>query len=188
MTVYDSVNSPTQESELLYRFSQISRSVLSYALLIAFAFITIFPFVWMLSTSFKSQQAIFSLPPELIPDLLGKEGMWDNYTEILTKHNFVRYTFNSFFVATSAALGQVVTSSLAGFAFARLKFRGKNIIFAILLSTALIPVEVSIIPEFLLGAKVFDPLLSFHRRLDGYLCAAHYPLFHGGNFRHILNA
>ena len=161
MTVYDSVNPPTQQSEFMHRLSQISQNVLSYGLLIAFAFITIFPFVWMLSTSFKSQQAIFSLPPELIPDLLGKEGMWDNYTEILTKHNFVRYTFNSFFVATSAALGQVVTSSLAGFAFARLKFRGKNIIFAILLSTALIPVEVSIIPEFLLGAKVFDPLLSF---------------------------
>jgi multiple sugar transport system permease protein len=144
----------------LYSVLQVGQTVLTYALLIGFAFLTIFPFLWMLSTSFKSQQAIFALPPQLIPDLLFKDGMWDNYSDVLTKHNFVRYTFNSFFVATSAAIGQIITSSLAGFAFARMEFRGKKIIFAVLLSTSLIPVEVSIIPEFLLGAKVFDPILA----------------------------
>jgi multiple sugar transport system permease protein len=144
----------------LYSVLQVGQTVLTYALLMGFAFLTVFPFLWMLSTSFKSQQAIFALPPQLIPDLLFKDGMWDNYSDVLTKHNFVRYTFNSFFVATSAAIGQIITSSLAGFAFARMDFRGKKIIFAVLLSTALIPVEVSIIPEFLLGAKVFDPLLA----------------------------
>lgn len=144
----------------LYQALRISQTAFIYALLLAFAFVTMFPFLWMLSTSFKSQQAIFTLPPQLIPDLLFEEGMWDNYSEVLTRHNFVRYTFNSFFVATSAAIGQIITSSLAGFAFARMEFRGKRILFAVLLSTALIPVEVSIIPEFLLGAKVFDPLLA----------------------------
>lgn len=149
------------QSEALHRVLGILQTVLMYGILIGFAFVTIFPFLWMLSTSFKSQQAIFALPPELVPDLLFKEGMWDNYSEVLTRHNFLRYTFNSFFVATSAAIGQIITSSLAGFAFARMEFKGKKIIFAVLLSTALIPIEVSIIPEFLLGAKVFDPLLEF---------------------------
>ena len=144
----------------MFTILQWSRKGLSYLVLTTFAFLTIFPFLWMLSTSFKSQQAIFTLPPQLIPDLLFKEGMWDNYVDVLTRHNFVRYTFNSFFVATMASFGQLATSSLAGFAFARMAFRGKNIIFAILLSTALVPVEVSIIPEFLLGAKVFDPILA----------------------------
>lgn len=143
-----------------YAILNIARKSLSYIILTIFAFLTIFPFLWMLSTSFKSQQAIFTLSPQLIPDLLGEPEMWDNYSDVLTQHNFVRYTFNSFFVATMAAIGQIITSSLAGFAFARMDFRGKNLIFAILLSTALIPVEVSIIPEFLLGAKVFDPLLA----------------------------
>lgn len=143
-----------------YPILNISKKTISYIVLTVFAFLTIFPFLWMLSTSLKSQQAIFALPPQLIPDLLGKPEMWDNYSEVLTRHNFVRYTFNSFFVATMAAIGQIITSSLAGFAFSRMEFRGKNIIFAVLLSTALIPVEVSIIPEFLLGAKVFDPLLA----------------------------
>lgn len=148
------------QSDALFKTIQIGRTTLMYIVLIVFALVTIFPFLWMLSTSFKSQQAIFALPPQLVPDLLFQEGMWDNYEEVLTRHNFIRYTFNSFFVATSAAFGQIVTSSLAGFAFARMQFKGKNLIFAILLSTALIPVEVSIIPEFLLGAKVFDPLLA----------------------------
>lgn len=143
-----------------YTVVNFLKTNLKYIVLSVFAFLTIFPFLWMLSTSFKSQQAIFSLPPQLIPDLLGEPEMWDNYSEVLTRHNFVRYTFNSFFVATMAAMGQIATSSLAGFAFARMQFRGKNLIFAILLSTALIPVEVSIIPEFLLGAKVFDPILA----------------------------
>lgn len=139
---------------------KFSKSFLSYAVLTIFAFLTIFPFLWMLSTSFKSQQAIFSLPPQLIPDLLFEPEMWDNYTDVLTRHNFVRYTLNSLFIATMAASGQIITSSLAGFAFARMEFRGKNLIFAVLLSTTLIPVEVSIIPEFLLGVKFFDPLLE----------------------------
>jgi multiple sugar transport system permease protein len=141
-------------------FLNISRTTLIYLALAIIAVFTIFPFVWMLSTSFKTQRAVFALPPQLIPDLLFKPEMWDNYSEVLTRHNFIRYTFNSFFVATMAAIGQLITSSLAGFAFARMEFRGKKILFAILLSTALIPVEVSIIPEFLLGAKVFDPFLA----------------------------
>ncbi len=150
----------SSDSSPIFSVSQISRRALTYLLLTLVAVFTIFPFVWMLSTSFKSQQAIFALPPQLVPDLLFQPEMMDNYVDVLSRHNFVRYIFNSFFVATMAATGQIVTSSLAGFAFARMEFRGRNFLFAILLSTALIPVEVSIIPEFLLGAKIFDPLLE----------------------------
>lgn len=146
--------------QLRGRVWRLSRRTLMYLLLAAFSIFTIFPFIWMLSTSFKSQQAIFSLPPQLLPDLLFQPEMFDAYESVLTDHNFIRYTFNSFFVATLAAVGQLITSSLAGFAFARLEFRGRNVLFALLLSTSFIPIEVSIIPEFLMGAKIFDPLLD----------------------------
>jgi multiple sugar transport system permease protein len=116
--------------------------------------ITFFPFLWMVITTFKSRGAIFSLPPQFYPDLLFKEGMWDAYVTVLTKHNFLRYTANSFFVAGMASIGQLITASLAGFAFARLKFRGSVLLFAVLLSTTMIPVEAIIIPEFLLMAKL----------------------------------
>ena len=130
------------------------RSSMAYVLLIVFAFTTIFPFLWMVSTTLKSRGAIFSLPPTLIPDLLFQEGMWDAYVEVWTQHNFRRYTLNSFFVAGAAAVGQLVTASMAGFAFARMKFRGSGFFFALLLSTTIIPVEVVIIPEFLLMARL----------------------------------
>ncbi len=129
-------------------------TLFSYLMLTLLAFITVFPFVWMVLTTFKSRGAIFSLPPTLYPDLLFQEGMFDSYAEVLTRHSFLRYSANSLFVATMAALGQLITASLAGFAFARMKFRFSALLFALLLSTTMIPVEVSIIPEFVLMARL----------------------------------
>ena len=80
--------------------------------------------------------------------------MWDAYREVWTTHNFLRYTINSFIVAGAASVGQLITASLAGFAFARMKFRGSGFLFALLLMTTMIPVEVTIIPEFLLMARL----------------------------------
>jgi multiple sugar transport system permease protein len=130
------------------------RSLLSYFLLTLIALTTVFPFLWMIATTFKSRGAIFSLPPTLYPDLLFKPGMWDSYFKVLTKYNFLRYSANSFFVAGMAAIGQLLTASLAGFAFARMNFKGKGLFFGLLLATTKIPTEVVIIPEFLLMAKL----------------------------------
>ncbi|MFK7803051.1 MAG: carbohydrate ABC transporter permease [Anaerolineae bacterium] len=148
-------NSSQKESafQAIFKMRHL-RTVLSYTVLITFAFTTIFPFVWMVATTFKSRGAIFSLPPTFYPDLLFQEGMWDAYKEVLIKHNFIRYTLNSFIVAGSAALGQLITASLAGFAFARMRFRGSGFLFAVLLSTTIVPTEVTIIPEFLLMARL----------------------------------
>lgn len=130
------------------------RNIFSYGVLTIFAFTTIFPFLWMIVTTFKSRGAIFSLPPTMVPDLLFKPEMWDSYIAVLTKYNFLRYSGNSFFVAGMAAVGQLLTASLAGFAFARMEFKGKGLLFGLLLSTTMIPTEVVIIPEFLLMAKL----------------------------------
>ena len=156
-----------------FSIARLSRRTLIYLLLFAFSLTTVFPFIWMLSTSFKSPSAVFKLPPEIMPDRIFTSEMWDNYDEVLTKHNFVRYTFNSFFVATMAGLGQLITSSLAGFAFARMEFRGKNALFALLLFTAFVPDEVTIIPEYLMGARLFDPFMEWFG--SGWL-DTYYPL------------
>lgn len=140
--------------------ANVPLTIANYLLLILFAVFTTFPFVWMIITSFKSGNAIFELPPSFIPDKFGQPDMFDNYIEVLTKHNFVRYTFNSFFISIMTGVGQVITASLAGFAFARMKFPGRNVLFGLLLFTAFFPVEVTIIPEFLLGARILDPLLD----------------------------
>lgn len=134
--------------------SMAFKKALIYLFLLAFGFTTVFPFLWMVATSFKSRGAVFTIPPTLIPDKLFKTDMWSNYITVLTKHNFIRYTWNSILVSSLAAIGQLITCSLAGFAFARMEFKGKNFLFTALLSTTMIPIEVSIIPEFLMMIKI----------------------------------
>lgn len=155
---------------LRYYARFLTRRTLNYALLITAAFLMAFPFIWMLSTTFKTQGAIFTLPPLLLPDKLFTPEMFSSYTRLFEEHNFARYTFNSFYVALLASIGQLITSSLAGFAFARLEFKGKNVLFGLLLATAVIPLEVTIIPEYLLALQVFDPILAFFggRWVDTY--------------------
>ena len=130
------------------------KNVVVYTFLTVLAIVMIFPFFWMLVNSFNSEQNIFRLPPSFIPDKLFKKDMFENYKVVLKDYNFARYIFNSFIVAGLAAVGQVFTCSLAGFAFARMKFKGSGIIFSLLLMTMMIPVQVTIIPEFLLMMKL----------------------------------
>jgi multiple sugar transport system permease protein len=130
------------------------RKITLYTLLSILGFISLFPFLWMLSTSFKTTGAVFSLPPQIVPDKLFKIGMWDNYKIVLGKYNFMRFTFNSIFVSFLASIGQLITCSLAGFAFARMQFKAQRIIFATLLATMMIPLEVTIVPEFIMMIKI----------------------------------
>lgn len=134
--------------------------ILNYGALSIVGFLMAFPFIWMVSTTFKSQGAIFTVPPQLVPDKLFQPDMFSSYERLFEEHNFLQYTYNSFYISTLAAIGQLITSSLAGFAFARLVFRGRDILFGLLLATAIIPIEVTIIPEFLLALSVFDPVLK----------------------------
>lgn len=136
--------------ELSMKSRKAIKKLLIYAFLIGYGITTVFPFLWMVSSSFKSTGAIFEIPPAWIPDLLFKEGMWSNYIEVIIEHQFLLYLWNSFFISTLAAIGQVLTCSLAAFAFARMDFKGKNLLFAVLLAAMMIPTEVTIIPEFLM--------------------------------------
>lgn len=142
----------------------MGNKIITYILLSFIAFIMVFPFLWMVMSSFNTEDNIFRIPPSLIPDKLFKKDMFSNYTTVLKDYNFGRYGLNSLFVAGSAAIGQVFTCSLAGFAFARMKFRFKGIIFALLLMTMMVPIQVTIIPEFYLMMKLgwidtFAPLI-----------------------------
>ncbi len=131
-----------------------SRKLLLYLILFIISLTTIFPFLWMLSSSFKTMGEIFSLTPKFIPSKLFKPGMWENYRMILQEYNFIRFILNSFMVAGFAALGQLFTCSLGGFAFARMDFRGKEIIFALMLATMMMPIQVTIIPEYFIMLKL----------------------------------
>ena len=109
------------------------------------------PFVWMLSTSLKEQREIFTFPPVWIPTTIA----WENYSEALTAMPFDRFYFNSLFVASSVTILQLFTSSLAAFAFARLRFRGRDKLFVIYLTTLMIPFPVLLVPNFIMVIRVF---------------------------------
>jgi multiple sugar transport system permease protein len=123
-------------------------NLFAYAVLTLFALITVFPFVWMILATFKSRGEIFILPPTILPEDPFEGGLFSAYEQVLTDHNFVRYLLNSTFVATMAALGQIITATLAGFAFAKMTFRGAKVFFGLLVVSLMVPVEVTIIQEF----------------------------------------
>ena len=115
-----------------------------YLLLTLVGLIFLLPFLWMLSSSLKTVAEIFKYPPEWIP----RTRRWSNYADIFSAMPFGRYFFNSVKVSVLSTIGVVFSSALAAFAFARLKFPGRNIIFALLLSTMMLPNEVTLIPLF----------------------------------------
>jgi len=121
-----------------------------YLVLSFIALIVIVPFAWMVSTSLKGSGVLTEIPPRLLPEKF----FWANYPDTLIKHHFLRYSINSIYVALTASIGTLFTCSLAGFAFARLKFFGRDVLFSILLATMMVPLQVMIIPEFLIMLKL----------------------------------
>ncbi|HRK88940.1 MAG TPA: carbohydrate ABC transporter permease [Anaerolineales bacterium] len=123
----------------------LSRGLL-YALLIAGGLVMIVPFAWMISTSLKSGQYVLSMPPQLIPN----PATLDSYRRIFELYPIGRMLFNSLFVAGLTTIGQLVTCSMAAYAFARLKFRGHNFVFLLYLATLMVPFQVTITPLFIM--------------------------------------
>ncbi|WP_147915581.1 carbohydrate ABC transporter permease [Ruania zhangjianzhongii] len=112
--------------------------------LLALAFLL--PFVWMLSTSLKTNAEAFVVPMEWIPDPVH----WDAFVEVLTGEGSILPAFaNSVIVATVRVLGEVFTATMAGYAFARLYFRGRDKVFLAYLATSIIPAQLLLVPRFI---------------------------------------
>lgn len=120
--------------------------VLAWTATLLAAATMLFPFLWMLVTSLQGQLEVFGYPPELVPD----DPRWANYPEALTAQPFGRYFLNSAIFASCVVAGQLVTAATAGYAFARLEFRGRDRLFLLFLSTMMVPAVVVLIPRFLL--------------------------------------
>jgi multiple sugar transport system permease protein len=135
-------NEPTSGSRLL----KLTGRFLAYLVVSAGAILMVVPFLWMASTAFKSGGSAFDYPPTWIP----KPFTLDNFKDVWTIVPFGRYFFNSLFVAVAVTVGEVLTSALAAYAFARLRFPGRDAMFLLYLATLMIPGQVTIIPNFIL--------------------------------------
>lgn len=114
-----------------------------YSVLSIVSLVMIVPFLWMINTSFKDSTNIFTF--QFIPDPF----RWQNYLDVLEKTPFHLFYFNSIYIAVLVTVGTIFFGSLAGYAFAKLSFRGSSFLFLCLLSTMMIPVEVITIPLFI---------------------------------------
>ena len=123
---------------------------LSTALVLAGAVAMFFPLLWMISTSLKEDGDVFLIPIQWLPQPI----VWSNYPAALTFQPFWRYFGNSVQVTLICVVGAVLTASLVAYAFARLRAPGKNLLFGILLSTLMLPGEVTLVPIYLIFRQI----------------------------------
>ncbi len=131
------------------RWSFIKRNVgrtILYTVVIIIAFVMTAPVLWSLSTSFKPFNKALEYPPKFIPDPF----VWVNYQVVLGQYDFILYSYNSFKVSSLVTVGRLFVCSLAAYAFARLTFPGRDVVFMILISIMMIPFAVLMIPSFVL--------------------------------------
>lgn len=141
----DGIGGTTIKDTKYYRFEKKMDHLWTYLLLMVGALITIAPFIWMTVTSFKPESEVFNIPPTLIP----KEPTLEAYRDLFTKVNFARTLLNSIIITFSFTLINVFVCSLAGYAFAKIKFLGRDKIFFLFLATIMIPSQVTMIPSFM---------------------------------------
>ena len=139
---------------------QLVNQVLVYILLLAVGFMLAIPFIWLISSSLKTETDAFAIPPSFIPNPV----QWSNYVVGLTEFPFVRSTMNTMILVVWVMLGTVLSGSLVAYGFARVRFPGRTALFILVLSTMMIPSHVTLIPQYLLFRQLewldsFKPLV-----------------------------
>ena len=128
----------------------LAAKICSYVFLSLGAVLMVLPFIWMISTAFKPQNEVFQLPPRLI----GSQIVFSNFARVSDRFPFWKFFLNSLKISGIVVFAQLLTGSMAGFAFARLRFRGRDKFFLLYLATMMIPMQVTIIPNFLLMGQL----------------------------------
>lgn len=125
-------------------------TILVYTALGAGAILMIFPFLWMFLTSFKSAGESVQIPPTILP----QQWLTQNYQRALTSLPFIRLYINTTLLILFRVICAVAFSSAAGFAFAKLKFKGKNLLFSLVIVQMMLPSQIFIIPQYQMLAKM----------------------------------
>ena len=115
-----------------------------------FAFLYAMPFIWMLSTSVKPGYQVYVVPPIWIPDQFN----WSNYTAPWFNLPFHLFYWNTIVITVTSIIGTLISSSLVAFAFARMRFRARGALFVLVLSTIILPQQVTLVPQYLIFTKL----------------------------------
>lgn len=155
-TIYVETSQELLRSKKLKARKELFRKSVTYVILAAIGVTMIVPFLWMISTSLKEPQAIYTFPPKWIPEPV----IVDSYLKVWRIVPFARFYLNSIFVAACVTLGQVLTSACAAYAFSRLRFPGRDKLFFAYLATMMIPYSVVLVPVYI--------LMVYFRWIDTY--------------------
>ncbi|GEK90582.1 sugar ABC transporter permease [Alkalibacterium kapii] len=129
---------------------QFIGKIIVYIILIAVSLVLLAPLGWMVSTSLKSMEEIVSFPPTLLPETFH----WENYAYTVKAFPFFNYMKNTIFITAFVVAGNVLSNSFIAYGFAKINFPGKNVLFALVLATMMVPGFVTMIPQYILFTKI----------------------------------
>jgi multiple sugar transport system permease protein len=140
-----------------------------HTIMLLFTFITIGPFYWMISTSLKQTENLIKMPPDLIPVPIN----FHYYVDVFTMVPMAQAILNSFLLTSAIVIGTLFFSSLAAFAFSKFRFKFRGLLFAIILSSLIVPQQASLIPMYVAFSKIhwvdtYWPLIVPAALLNGY--------------------
>jgi multiple sugar transport system permease protein len=145
---------PVRRREVRFLLKRLGFKGFAYALLLAFSLFILLPLGWMLTVALKPDfTPVFTVPPQWFPTEFWN---WENFSRALLDpaRPFLRYTFNTMIIVVGSIIGTLFSCSLVAYAFARLRFRGRDFLFNVLVITMLIPWQVLMIPQFLMFFKL----------------------------------
>ncbi len=146
MAVNIALPAPKRKNRLQERLLSHLSVLAIYAILLLGAVLVFFPFAWTISTSLKTEQQTLEYPPTWMPDPV----QWENYPNALTARPFGQYYVNTTIITVLSVIGQVLSSAVVAYGFARFRFPGRGFMFLVVLSTLMIPFHMLIIPRFIL--------------------------------------
>jgi ABC-type glycerol-3-phosphate transport system permease component len=142
--------STQKQPTLTARQRRLLNATLVHLALLSGVTLMFIPLLWTISTSFKAPAEVFLFPPQWIPTVWHPE----NYLEATTKIPFFRYAWNTTFITGMAIIGKVISITLVAFAFARLRWWGRDVMFIVMLATMMLPPHITLIPQFILFSKL----------------------------------
>ncbi|RJG18986.1 carbohydrate ABC transporter permease [Paenibacillus thiaminolyticus] len=129
---------------------RLRKHILPHAVLILFSILFLFPFLWLVMTSLKTPDEIFQLPPRILPETF----QWSNYKAAFEAIPFTRYMMNTFLICALNIIGQLFSAPLVAYSISRIPWRGRNIIFSIVVATMILPAQVQMIPQYIIFTKL----------------------------------
>lgn len=142
-----------QPKRSFFRSRQVRRRIAqanTYSLLLIGSFVMLLPLAWLVRSSFMGLDQIFAFPPEWIPDPF----VWQNYPDALEVAPFARYFLNTMVIEFFVVTGTVASATISAYGFARLRWKGRDQVFAVLMTTMMLPGAVTLIPAFIIWSEL----------------------------------